>query len=98
MGKEREGEKLNPRQSKPPAEPQEMPRTESDLDRLMVAVEKHKIHGHKIGEQVKAGVMDTSEALLYASNRDEALYDVLDQIAAEREEEFVNADPQLRGD
>lgn len=87
-----------PRESKPPAEPKEMLRTEEDLDRLMTAVEAHKLEGNKIGEQVAAGAMDTSEALRDASIRDGRLYDELDQIALEREEEFVEGDSQLRGD
>lgn len=85
-----------PREAKPPAEPVEMPRTEEDLDTLMTAVEAHKIEGHRIGEQVAEGFMDTSEALQLASQRDARLYDILDQMAYEREEEFVDADEQLK--
>lgn len=87
-----------PRNRMPPAEPKEMPRTEDDLDRLMTAIESHKLEGNKIGEQVAAGAMDTSEALRDASIRDARLYDELDQIALERDEEFTDGDSQLRGD
>lgn len=85
-----------PREPKPPAEPIEMPRTEDDLDVLMTAVEVHKIEGHKIGEQVREGFMDVHEAMAAASIRDARLYDTLDQMAYEREEEFVDADEQLK--
>lgn len=73
-----------------------MPRTEADLDALMTAVEGHKIEGHKIGEQVREGFMDAHEAMQAASVRDARLYDILDQMAFEREEEFVDADEQLK--
>lgn len=85
-----------PREAKPKAVPEEMPRTEADLDQLMTAVETHKLESHKLGEQYREGFIDPSELIQQVSLRDARLYDILDQMAYEREEEFVNADEQLK--
>jgi hypothetical protein len=72
-----------------------MPRTEGDLDWLMTEIEIHKQVSAMIGEKVKSGELTHEEAIDTAAIADAKLYDVCDQIAIEREEEFVAGDEQL---
>ena len=84
-----------PPKAKPPAVPVEMPRTEADLDRLMVAVEVHKAEGNRLGERFVEGKMTPEEVLEGAAIADAKLYDICDEIAIERSDEFVAKDDQL---
>jgi hypothetical protein len=76
-----------PRKAKPPAVPVEMPRTEGDLDKLATAVEAHMKAGNRIGKALSEGQIEHKEALDQAADADEKLYNTLDAIFQEREEE-----------
>jgi hypothetical protein len=75
---------MSPRPKKPPADPIEVPRTEDDLDRLMIAIEAHMGETHQLGQLFNEGKLDAAEVLDLAADIDEKLYNVLDTIQAER--------------
>lgn len=85
-----------PPKPKPPAVPVEMPRTEADLDRIMTAVETHKAEGNRLGQLLLEEKLKHEEILEQAALADAQLYDVVDEVAIERGEEFTNSDEQLR--
>lgn len=87
---------MTPPKPKKKAEPFEMPRTEKDLDDMMTAVEIHKSESNRIGELVLEEKLTPEQIIDESATNDSALYDVLDAIAYEREEQLVKGDEDLR--
>ncbi len=85
-----------PRKAKTPAKPEDMPRTEADLDLLMSAIELHKTESHRIGTLVQEDKITDEEIIEQSAINDAQLYDVNDKIAEERDKEFTKGDPELR--
>lgn len=84
------------RTPKKPARSEDMPRTEVDLDVVMTAIENHKAESNRIGELVLEDKITPEEIIDQSSINDARLYDVCDEVAADRDEEFTKGDPDLR--